>query len=73
MTKTQKQIIKKIEMLPEMYLREILDFVDFIKQREKKDRDTRYLDGIKGVKESIRKGRKEKPGDCKTLEDIGWR
>jgi hypothetical protein len=73
MTRIQKQILKKIEALPEIYLREILDFVDFIKQKEKKDHDTRYLAGIKGVKESVRRGRKENTGDCKTLEDIGWR
>ncbi len=73
MTRTQKQILKKIETMPEICLREILNFVDFIKQREMKNRDTKYLSGIKGMKESFRKGKKEKIEDCKTLDEIGWR
>ncbi len=73
MTGTQKQIIKKLEDIPEIYLREILDFVDFIRERGKKNRDTEYLAGIKGMTASIKKGRKEKAEDCKSLEDIGWR
>ena len=73
MSKIAEQITKKINKLPEAYLQEILDFVDFMEQKSRRNRDTEYLEGISGMTESIKQGRKEKTEDCKTLKEIGWR
>ena len=72
MNKISAEITKKIKNLPEPYLKEILNFIDFMEQKIKKNSDTEYLQSIPGMTESIKKGRKEKTRSCKTLEDIGW-
>ncbi len=72
MNKISSEITKKIKNLPEPYLKEVLDFIDFMDQKNKKNADTEYLQGIPGMTESIKEGRKEKTKSCKTLNDIGW-
>ena len=73
MNKIVQQITKKIKNLPEAYIQEVLDFVDFMEQKGKSNRDTEYLQNIPGMTKSIKQSRKEKTEDCKTLKDIGWR
>ncbi|MDY6969224.1 MAG: hypothetical protein SVR08_11325 [Spirochaetota bacterium] len=49
-----------MKKLPEAYLQKILDFVDFMEQKSRRSKDTEYLEGISGMTESIKQGRKEK-------------
>ena len=73
MNKIAAEINEKLKKLPEPYQKEILDFVDFIEQKSRRNTDTVYLQKIPGMTESIKKGRKEKTASCRTLEDIGWK
>ena len=70
MIQLEEKIIEKLHSLPEVYLREIFDFVEFLNQKYKKMTDTEFLKNINGMSESIAQGRKEKVEDCKTLEDM---
>ncbi len=68
----KQEITEKINSLPTVYLKEVVNFIDFLSQKYKKISDTEYLKSIKGMSESIEEGRQEKADDCKTLKDIGW-
>lgn len=72
MTAIEKQIVNKMHSLPNFYLQEILDFIEFLSSKYKKNSDTEYLENIQGMTESIERGRKENIEDCKTMNDIGW-
>ena len=71
MTTLEKEITEKIHTMPVVYLKEILDFVEFLNQKYKKTSDTEFLKNIEGMSKSIEEGRKEKIEDCKSLKDIG--
>ncbi|MCD4818513.1 MAG: DUF2281 domain-containing protein [Candidatus Cloacimonetes bacterium] len=64
--------MNRIHSLPSVYLKEILDFIDFMKAKYNKISDTELLMSIQGMSEGIAESRKENVEDCKTLEDIGW-
>ncbi|OQX25166.1 MAG: hypothetical protein BWK80_17020 [Desulfobacteraceae bacterium IS3] len=66
------KISEKIKELPDTYLYEVLDFIEFLIWKRGEMSDTEYLEAIPGITESIDEGRKEKIEDCATLKDIGW-
>ena len=68
MNKISAEITKKIKNLPEPYLKEILNFIDFMEQKIKKNSDTEYLQSIPGMTESIKKAERKKPGHVKHLK-----
>jgi len=72
MTILEKEIRKKIAVLPNPYLQEVLDFINFLDLKYQNSTDTEYLSKLSGFKESIIDGRKEKKDECKSLKDIGW-
>jgi hypothetical protein len=49
------QISKELKTLQPFYLKEVFDFVLFLKERQKKESDTEYLNNIPGMVESIKK------------------
>ncbi len=72
MNKIASQISEKLKELPDIYLDEVLDFIEFLIVKNKKINDTEYLESIEGMVESIEEGRKEDINGCATLKDIGW-
>lgn len=72
MTTLEKEITEKIHILPESYLKEVLDFVEFLNKKYENISDTELLNSIKGMAESIEEGKKESIDECKSLSDIGW-
>ncbi len=67
----KQEISEKIHSLPAVYLKEALDFIEFLNQKYNKINDTEFLSSIHGMSESIEEGRREKIEDCKTLKDNG--
>jgi len=47
------QINEKLKNLQPFYLKEVYDFVSFLKDKQKKETDTEYLNNIPGMAESI--------------------
>ena len=69
--KNKKRIISEVDRLPPAYQKEILDFIEFVKIKARKS-DTKYLQTIPGMEESIRQAMDENPKGSLTLEDVGW-
>lgn len=47
------QISEELKTLQPFYLKEVFDFVSFLKDRQKRGDDTEYLNSIPGMVESI--------------------
>jgi len=54
------RISEELNTLQPYYLKEVYDFVSFLKERQNKESDTEYLNSIPGMAESIIK-EAEKP------------
>jgi len=70
---TQQTLLMKIaESLPKQYLKELVDFAQFLREKSGqsfKD-DTEYLNSIPGMTESIAESRKTEIQDCS--EKLDW-
>ena len=54
------KISEELKTLHPFYLKEVFDFVTFLKERQKRESDTEYLNSIPGMAESI-KSEAERP------------
>lgn len=51
----ESKISEELKTLHPFYLKEVYDFVAFLKERQKKDSDTEYLNSIPGMVDSIKR------------------
>ncbi|MCD4728142.1 MAG: DUF2281 domain-containing protein [Pirellulales bacterium] len=47
------EINNEIKSLSPHYLKEVYDFIQFLKEKQKKENDTKYLSNIPGMVQSI--------------------
>jgi hypothetical protein len=66
------KITNEIKKLSPQYLKEVLDYIEFLKSKILSENDTEYLEKIEGFVESIEEGKKEDIKNCVTLKSIGW-
>ena len=72
MNSLQSHLIELTKDLSVIYLKELIDFAEFIKQRAKSEKlnDTDYLNSIPGMTESIVKASKTDLKDCS--KELEW-
>ena len=68
MSSLQSYLLDLTQAIPLKYLKEIIDYAEFIKQKVKKEKisDTEYLNSIPGMSDSIIKASKTDIKDCST-------
>ncbi len=64
------KIEEEVKNLPPRYLKEVLDFIDFVKQKAKKESDTEYLSKNPKLKKSIVEGLKTPLTECS--DKLDW-
>ena len=66
------KIEEEVKNLPPKYLKEVLDFIAFVKQKARKESDTKYLSKNEKLKKSIIEGLKTPLTECsdKLIGDV---
>lgn len=70
MTQLTAKIVQEIKDLPPVYLKEVLDFIEFLKEKAKEESDTEYLSKNETLKKSIIEGLKTPVSECS--DKLDW-
>jgi hypothetical protein len=69
MNALQLDLVNISNNIPYYYLKDLLDYAVFLKQKAEKENDTEYLENIPGMVDSIIAASKEDLNNCSTKLD----